>query len=102
VLSLEEIDRLQSPAAISDHEHSLEAILAPIVDKKDPEFRAKAARLRLLRGYCLERLGQLQDALDQYNRVAGSDYTTVALFRVPGRPSRQGHEVLPQASRESA
>lgn len=79
---LPEIDRLASEDEIQTHLASLETGLAPIADSKDRQFRTKAARMRLLIGYCRERLGHFDEAVDWYREAAGSEYGSVAYIRI--------------------
>jgi YidC/Oxa1 family membrane protein insertase len=79
---LPEIDRLETEDDIQAHLASLETGLAPIADSKDRQFRAKAARMRLLIGYCRERLGHLDEAIDWYQEAAGGQYGSVAYIRI--------------------
>ncbi|UCC68755.1 MAG: membrane protein insertase YidC [Armatimonadota bacterium] len=79
---LPEIDRLATEDDIQAYLASLETSLAPIADSKDRQFQAKAARMRLLIGYCRERLDHLNEAIDWYQEAASSQYGSVAYIRI--------------------
>jgi YidC/Oxa1 family membrane protein insertase len=82
VRQLEEIDRLGSEDDLRTQVDSFKQGLAPIADSKDTKLRSDAARLRLLIGYCWERLGQFSEAVDWYQQVRGSQYESVAYMRI--------------------
>ncbi len=81
-LQLEEIDRLGSEDQLRTQVDSYKQSLAPIADTRDAKLRSDAARLRLLIGYCWERLGQFDEAVDWYKQVRGSQYESVAHMRI--------------------
>ena len=91
--TFEEIDRLRTEDEVKDRLAALRAELAPIADSKDPGFRAEAARLRLERAYCWERIGDFTEARDEYGLLSGgrgggcapsggSKYGAVVSFRL--------------------
>jgi YidC/Oxa1 family membrane protein insertase len=89
----EEIDRIRTEDEVKDRLAALRAELAPIADSKDAGFRAEAARLRLERAYCWERIGDFTEAQSEYGILAGgggggcapsggSKYGAVVSFRM--------------------
>ena len=81
-LQLEEIDRLAAEGDLRSRVDSLKQSLAPVADSKDRKLQSDAARLRLLIGYCWERLGEFSEAVDWYKQVRGSQYESVAYMRI--------------------
>ncbi|MBN1460171.1 MAG: membrane protein insertase YidC [Armatimonadetes bacterium] len=81
-LQFEELDRVDTEDALRAQVDSYKTSLAPIADKKDSKLRSDAAQYRLLIGYCWERLGQFDEAVDWYKQVRGSDYESVAYMRI--------------------
>ncbi|MFB3880154.1 MAG: YidC/Oxa1 family membrane protein insertase [Armatimonadota bacterium] len=79
--SLEEVDRLD-PTQTRARIDSLEQELAPIADSKDAKFQDKAARLRLLIGYCWESVDEYDEALSWYKQTVRSQYASVAYLRI--------------------
>ncbi len=82
VLQFEEIDRLATEDDLRSRVDSLKQSLAPIADSKDSKLQSDAARLRLLIGYCWERLGEFSEAVDWYKQVEASQYGSVGLMRI--------------------
>ncbi len=82
VRQLEDIDRLGSEDDLRTQIESFKQGLAPIADTKDAKLRTDAARLRLLIGYCWERLGEFSEAVEWYHQVRGSQYESVAYMRI--------------------
>ena len=88
----EEIDRLRTEEAVKERLATLRDELAPIADSKDAGFRAEAARLRLERAYCWERIGEFTEAQNEYAVLSGggggcapgsgSKYGSVVYFRM--------------------
>lgn len=68
----EEIDRIRTEDEVKDRLAALRAELAPIADSKDAGFRAEAARLRLERAYCWERIGDFTEAQNEYGILSGA------------------------------
>jgi YidC/Oxa1 family membrane protein insertase len=122
----EEIDRIRTEDEVKDRLATLREQLAPIADSKDPGFRAEAARLRLERAYCWERIGDFTEAQSEYGILAGrrgggcapsggSKYGPVVYFRLaqiveyertvpdsrsdPERLRKQARGALEQATR---
>jgi YidC/Oxa1 family membrane protein insertase len=82
VESLAEIDRLGTEEELRAKAGSLEESLASVADSKEPLLKDKAPKLRLLIGYCWERLGEFDEAVRVYSKVRGSEYESVAYMRI--------------------
>ena len=87
------IDDIRTEDEVKDRLAALRSELAPIADSKDPGFRAEAARLRLERAYCWERIGDFTESRAEYGILAGgrgggcapsggSKYGAVVSFRL--------------------
>ncbi|MCJ7750651.1 MAG: hypothetical protein MUQ65_06105, partial [Armatimonadetes bacterium] len=77
----EELDRL-SEAEIDARLKTLQDEVAGLNETKDRSLRAELNRKRVLIGYCWERRGDFTDAQRLYSEVSGTEYGSVALFRI--------------------
>ena len=77
----EELDRL-SEAEIDARLKTLQDEVASLNETKDRTLRDEINRKRVLIGYCWERRGDFSDAQRLYSEVAGTQYGSVALFRI--------------------
>ena len=77
----EELDRL-SESEIDARLKTLQNEVASLNETKDRSLRAEVNRKRVLIGYCWERRGDFVDAQRLYYEVAGTEYGSVALFRI--------------------
>ena len=77
----EELDRL-SESEIDARLKTLQNEVASLNETKDRSLRAEVNRKRVLIGYCWERRGDFVDAQRLYSEVAGTEYGSVALFRI--------------------
>jgi len=77
----EELDRL-SEGEIDARLKTLQDEVAGLNETKDRSQRAELNRKRVLIGYCWERRGDFTDAQRLYSEIAGTEYGSVALFRI--------------------
>jgi len=78
---LEELDRL-SEAEIDARLKTLQDEVASLSETKDRTLRSELSRKRVLIGYCWERRGDFADAQRLYSEASGTEYGSVALFRI--------------------
>lgn len=77
----EEFDRL-SPEEVETRLQSLQQEIAGLEKTKDRSLRAELNRKKLLIAYCWERRGAFTDAERVYSEVAGTEYGSIAWFRI--------------------
>jgi YidC/Oxa1 family membrane protein insertase len=77
----EEFDRL-SPAELETRLQTLQQEIAGLEQTKDRSLRAELNRKKLLIAYCWERRGDFTDAERIYSEVAGTEYGSIAWFRI--------------------